>query len=156
MRKSVNGFTIVELLIVIVVIAILAAISMVAYQGIQQRAQVSTVQSNLSQIYKKVALTHASTGSWPTRPEFKAIMTEVVPDIGSSDFVYCVISSETFALVAWRPLMPPPGSEVYYISPQKGGLTSVIYTMTQPSSTAGTLCDAALPGYTAAYWYNNM
>lgn len=33
-----SGFTIVELLIVIVVIAILAAISIVAYNGIQQRA----------------------------------------------------------------------------------------------------------------------
>ena len=34
-----RGFTIVELLIVIVVIAILAAISIVAYNGIQQRAK---------------------------------------------------------------------------------------------------------------------
>lgn len=38
MKKSVNGFTIVELLIVIVVIAILAAISVATYTGIQQRA----------------------------------------------------------------------------------------------------------------------
>ena len=33
-----SGFTIVELLIVVVVIAILAAISIVAYAGIQNRA----------------------------------------------------------------------------------------------------------------------
>src|SRR5690606_32457113 len=38
MNKTKSGFTIVELLIVIVVIAILAAISVVAYTGIQQRA----------------------------------------------------------------------------------------------------------------------
>jgi len=38
MIKSKSGFTIVELLIVIVVIAILAAISIAAYNGIQQRA----------------------------------------------------------------------------------------------------------------------
>lgn len=34
-----RGFTIVELLIVIVVIAILAAISIIAYNGIQSRAR---------------------------------------------------------------------------------------------------------------------
>lgn len=38
MRRSTSGFTIVELLIVIVVIAVLAAITVVAYTGIQQRA----------------------------------------------------------------------------------------------------------------------
>jgi prepilin-type N-terminal cleavage/methylation domain-containing protein len=35
MKRTMSGFTIVELLIVIVVIAILAAISVVAYTGIQ-------------------------------------------------------------------------------------------------------------------------
>lgn len=39
MHKSKSGFTIVELLIVIVVIAILAAISITAYNGIQKRAR---------------------------------------------------------------------------------------------------------------------
>jgi prepilin-type N-terminal cleavage/methylation domain-containing protein len=38
MKISKSGFTIVELLIVIVVIAILAAISVVAYNGVQKRA----------------------------------------------------------------------------------------------------------------------
>lgn len=39
MKISRSGFTIVELLIVIVVIAILAAISIVAYNGVQQRSK---------------------------------------------------------------------------------------------------------------------
>ena len=50
-----KGFTIVELLIVVVVIAILAAITIVAYNGIQQRAKDSAAQSTASQAGKKLA-----------------------------------------------------------------------------------------------------
>jgi type IV pilus assembly protein PilA len=46
--RRTRGFTIVELLIVIVVIAILAAITVAAYTGIRERANLSAVQSELS------------------------------------------------------------------------------------------------------------
>lgn len=51
-----RGFTIVELLIVIVVIAILAAITIVAYNGIQQRARDAQRVSDLSQMEKALKL----------------------------------------------------------------------------------------------------
>jgi prepilin-type N-terminal cleavage/methylation domain-containing protein len=54
MRSKQRGFTIVELLIVIVVIGILAAITIVAYNGIQGRAKVAAMQSNLQQAAKKL------------------------------------------------------------------------------------------------------
>lgn len=55
-HKNNPGFTIVELLIVIVVIAILAAISIVAYNGIQQRARASAASSALTQSVKKISV----------------------------------------------------------------------------------------------------
>lgn len=50
-----KGFTIVELLIVIVVIAILAAISVVAYTGIQNRAKNQQTISAVTTYYKALA-----------------------------------------------------------------------------------------------------
>jgi prepilin-type N-terminal cleavage/methylation domain-containing protein len=49
-----QGFTIVELLIVVVVIAILAAITIVSYNGIQARASYSKKVAEMSTIVKKV------------------------------------------------------------------------------------------------------
>lgn len=65
---TVQGFTIVELLIVIIVIAILAAISLVAYNGIQSRARETTVKSDFSNIAKKAELYKADSTSsaYPT------------------------------------------------------------------------------------------
>lgn len=64
-RTTHRGFTIVELLIVIVVIAILAAISIVAYTGIQARARDSQVASAANQIEKAIRLFHVNTGKQP-------------------------------------------------------------------------------------------
>lgn len=47
-----TGFTIVELLIVIVVIAILAAISIVAYNGVQERSRASYLANEVKKIEK--------------------------------------------------------------------------------------------------------
>lgn len=49
-----SGFTLVELLIVIVVIGILAAISIVAYNGVRNMAHDSAVKAEVSQIYKQI------------------------------------------------------------------------------------------------------
>lgn len=62
MKKRANAFTIVELLIVIVVIAILAAISIVAYSGIQERARQTKAASDLSQIQRAIVSAQTLTG----------------------------------------------------------------------------------------------
>jgi prepilin-type N-terminal cleavage/methylation domain-containing protein len=63
MKKTINGFTIVELLIVIVVIGILAAITLVAYNGVQARAYDTAVQNDLAGIKKKIELAKVDNNS---------------------------------------------------------------------------------------------
>lgn len=69
MKKTVrqsSGFTIVELLIVIVVIGILAAITIVAFNGIQQRASNTARVQAANQVIKLLKLYRTETGAYPT------------------------------------------------------------------------------------------
>lgn len=61
-RVGAQAFTIVELLIVIVVIAILAAITLVAYNGIRERAEATARVSTLQQVVTWIATKRADTG----------------------------------------------------------------------------------------------
>lgn len=60
-----QGFTIVELLIVVVVIAILAAITIVSYNGITNRANQSASRSTASTVQKKIELYFSEVGNYP-------------------------------------------------------------------------------------------
>lgn len=62
MNKNVRGFTIVELLIVTVVIAILAAITVIAYNGIQERARSIAIISRATSYVKGFKLWASDTG----------------------------------------------------------------------------------------------
>ena len=69
-----RGFTIVELLIVIVVIAILAAITIVAYNGITNRANGSAAQSAANTLVKKAEAANANFSAYPsTVTEFTTV-----------------------------------------------------------------------------------
>ena len=50
------GFTIVELLVVIVVIGILATITIVSYSGVQTRAQVAKINNDLAELSKAIQI----------------------------------------------------------------------------------------------------
>ena len=120
------GFTIVELLIVIVVIAILAAISVVAYNGIQNRAADSAVVSDLAVLKKKIEVykidnsdVYPSGGGQSTLTplEFKITKTAYAtyPQT-ENNFWYCRNANQTmFSVIAQS-----KSGKIYYISDTKG------------------------------------
>src|SRR6476620_11642701 len=63
--RNSGGFTIVELLIVIIVISILATITVVAFNGVRQRAEESRLATVINTYSKALKLYKAETGSYP-------------------------------------------------------------------------------------------
>ena len=66
MKQRHGGFTIVELLIVIVVIAILAAITIIAFNGVKDRARWSKIGTDISSIRKGIEAYNSANGSYPS------------------------------------------------------------------------------------------
>lgn len=64
-KQTRSGFTITELLVVIVVVAILAAVTVVAFRGIQQRAALTALKADSSSIAKKLELFKVDAGDFP-------------------------------------------------------------------------------------------
>lgn len=68
-KKKASGFTIVELLIVIVVIGILAALVITTYNGIQQKARDTERKTDVNAIHGQVEAYSAQNGKYPTLTE---------------------------------------------------------------------------------------
>lgn len=66
LRQYSQGFTIVELLIVIVVIGILATITIVAYNNVISRANLTSAQAAASSVARKAEAFNAENSAYPT------------------------------------------------------------------------------------------
>lgn len=93
--KHSSGFTIVELLIVIVIIGILAAITIVAYNGIQERARASSVSSALSQAARKLGVYNVDNGAYPSTLAAAGIVdgNNVSYQYSSTTSTYCITAT---------------------------------------------------------------
>lgn len=100
-----RGFTIVELLIVIVVLGVLAAIVITNLSDVQDRANETSVTNDLKSIAKQVELYKVDIGRYPSTSQIDSLKIRVnkaaygVNPTGATGF-YCVNSAGTaFAIV---------------------------------------------------------
>ncbi len=82
-----TGFTIVELLIVIVVIGILASITVVAFRGVQQRATSTAYVSSIDHWEKVMRAEYATTGKLPTTASYICLGTAASNFSANSEMV---------------------------------------------------------------------
>lgn len=87
------GFTIVELLIVVVVIAVLAAITIAAFNGIQNRAKESALRSATSQAAKKVIAIAAQNNDIYPADKTEFLAKAALSESSSLEYVYMTTDS---------------------------------------------------------------
>ncbi|MNQ19627.1 Type II secretion system protein G precursor [compost metagenome] len=104
-HKKQTGFTIVELLIVIVIIGILAAITIVAYNGIQGRARDTQRAQDMQTIVKALEIYKATNGVYPAAVgTANASGWEVSHDgTTATNFLSALSSSKTISVVPLDP-----------------------------------------------------
>jgi len=121
-----KGFTIVELLVVIVVIGILASITMVAYTGITQKATAATLQSDLKNASTLLEMDKTIAGTYPATKEAANGGNGLNPSPGT-DLTYTHTgNTDDYSLVASK------------------GNTSYFITSPGKTPTVGTILDATL------------
>lgn len=64
-KRNTQGFTIIELLVVIVVLAVLMSVTVAAYGGIQQRSKNAAILTQVNQWAKILSLYKVEKGSYP-------------------------------------------------------------------------------------------
>jgi len=106
-----RGFTIVELLVVIVVIGILASITLVSYAGITQRAAAVTLKSDLKNASTKLSLYNVTNSSYPADLA-SATAADVLPKSPNTTFQYTLTGS-SYCLSATS---PQAGNSAYHYS----------------------------------------
>lgn len=145
-RNPKTGFTIVELLIVIIVIGILAALVLVAYSNVTNQAKNSAVQNNLLSSMKNLAIYSENNGV-PALTDVQTGGTATPSFGGNGNYQiasYCYTSS-TFVIAA----ISAPGN-TYYVKRNGPVTLNNSLSISNPCTTLGiTNADGTTP--TAGY-----
>lgn len=128
--KKVNkkkGFTIVEILVVLCVIAILASITIVNYNGAQTRAAITKTKAEISKMGEAIEIAFADKEITIDKPLLKKVLQEAgvyekTQNGQNSEYsyIFCISDNNELAVAAFSPLIKPTdvvtGSKLYFYS----------------------------------------
>lgn len=142
-----EGFTIVELLIVVVVISILAAITVVSYVGFQERAKRSSIQADMKNFSTKIeiARVESSDSLYPSIPTISTDIhaTKSVYAANTNNWWYCVSPDRSQYAIGVR-----YSGASGYIQSSASGLETVTNVGDSPTcNKAGGISGTAQVGY---------
>ncbi|MGH7217820.1 MAG: prepilin-type N-terminal cleavage/methylation domain-containing protein [Candidatus Microsaccharimonas sp.] len=133
------GFTIVELLIVVVVIAILAAITIVSFSGIQQQAKVTSIVDAAGKSQRMIMAYIAKNGTYPyTGSSYACITTESTCRRNSGPLANVATFDTEMATIGSTPKSTPLATDI------RGGIT---YQYNASRTVDGTPAPAVLGYY---------
>lgn len=135
-----SGFTIIELLVVIVVIGILAAISIVSYNGVTSKAEEVAVKSDLRNASSQLELYNVEFGAYP------ASGNDLKTSPGT-EFTYTVTAG-AYCLSATRTNKP---TIIFHLSSNNPNITSGVCPGPTPTAEA---CFAFSAGQITNYYAN--
>lgn len=114
-----RGFTLVELLIVIVIIAILTVVSLVAYNGLQNQAKTSTAKSTADSVAKKAELYNTEEGQYPDSLSVLTTKTTGTPPVDNTKKSW-YISTDSVKSVSATPKASDGTTAIQYESCTSG------------------------------------
>lgn len=151
-KQKPNGFTIVELLIVIVVIAILAAITIVAFNGIQERARNSKTISAVKDYMKLYSSYAVDYDVYPGSGNY-CLGTGYPGGLCWDNRTYTENAAANTGLLNYAKTLPSPSTARVYRNATDGSRSGILfvtpYYLRYQLEGADTQC--GIPGATRAF-----